>query len=303
MRAADKHLAAIDAFIASREGGVPAFADRLVGLRGKWLFVKARVSSEAKQKYAAYMNDEFQRLVFKPEELAEVVNKAVASYLAELAGLENDLLVKLRADLSDADTDLQEVIPATQSNDAFKARFDQAAAQLKEIVSRDLQLDVVREVASFLAADIAAQVGLRVMTAVAAKLGVSSGILATGAASTVATFGVGLAACIAFDYLFDWGLKLVGKDAKTRVVKRIQETLAGVVDTIKNGTPEAHRQWKRLTELAENDTDSAVREKAAKEAAAIAKSGSLGLRRELIHLNAVRSAIRKQAIERILQSN
>jgi hypothetical protein len=138
------------------------------------------------------------------------------------------------------------------------------------------------------------------MQAIAVKLGVQAGILGGGAASGLATFGIGLVIAVLVDLAVDKVLELTGNDAVTVTSKRVSKTLHEIISQIKTGIPEAHTDWKELTALAASDPDPKVRGAAAQAADSIAKSGNLGLRHEMIHLNQVRSAIRVNAIRNLI---
>jgi hypothetical protein len=297
---ASKHLAAIDQFFDERKAGIRPFAESILSLGGKWKFVKGQVWKEDEQKHAEFLRAEFEKHVFSPTELSEVVKQVVAGYLAELQGLENEFLVKMRADLGESDPDVAAVIPALASQEAFNKDFAKLAATAMTLVAKDLESDVAREIASFIAGEIAAKLGLKVLAGIGAKLGVSGGILATGAASSLATFGVGLLAAILADLAIDKLLQAAGHDPVTKTAERVEQSLTGIRDSIQDGIPEARQDWKELSDLALGDPDRAVREAAAKAAESIARSGNLGLRRELLHLHELRAAARREAIKTLI---
>lgn len=297
---ASKHLAVIDQFFEERKPGIKPFAESILSLGGKWKFVKGQVWKEDEEKHAAFLRAEFEKHVFSPTELSEIVKQVIAGYLAELQGLENEFLIKMRADLSESDPDVAAVIPALTSQDAFNKDFAELAATSMKLVAKDLQSDVAREIASFIAGEIAAKVGLKVLAGIGAKLGVSGGILATGAASSVATFGVGLIAAILADLALDKLLQAAGHDPVTKTANRIEQSLSGIRDSVKDGIPEAKQDWKELSDLALSDPDQKVREAATKAAESIAGSGNLGIRRELLHLHELRAAARREAIKTLI---
>ncbi len=299
-RLADIQLGAIDTFFAERQPGTRMFAERLLSLRGKWVFIRGQVSKAAEDEHYRFIRAEFEKYVFTAADLREVVARAVSGYVAELQGLENQLLIQLRVDLSQSDLAAAEVIPAIGSQDRFDAEYHRVAALVTPLVAEDLKADVARELASFIAGDIAARVAIKVLTAVAAKIGASAGILSAGAASSWATFGVGIVAAIVADLVLDKLLKGAGHDPVGAVAERVNATLAGIRDSIKDGLAEAKADWVELSGLATGDPDPEVRLAAATAADSITRSGNLGLRRELLQLHERRAAVRREAVKRLI---
>lgn len=297
---ADKHLATIDAFFESRKAGVPTFAKQILSLGGKWKFVRGQLWKEDEDKHAKFVRTEFEKYVFTPAELSEVVSRAISGYLTELQGLENQFLIQLRADLGEADPAAAEAIPAIASQEVFDREYKRVATLAASLIGKDLKADVAKEVASFIAGDLAAKVGLKVLSGIAARLGVSGGILATGAASSLGTLGIGIIAAIAADLALDRILKAAGHDPVMDVAKRVNQSLGGIRDSIKEGIDEAKDDWKELLMLAKDDPDEEVRKQAEAAADSIARSGNLGLRRELLQLHELRVPVRREAIKRLI---
>jgi hypothetical protein len=302
-KAADKHLTTIDNFFEQRTKGTKAFAEQLLSLKGKWKFVRGQIWTEEQQEHAAFIRSEFERHVFTTKDLNEVVASAIAGYVAEIQGLENQLLIQLRADISQSDLAAGEVLPAIGSQEKFDAEYSRLATSVTRLIARDLQTDVARELVSFIASDLAAKISVKMLTVVATKLGISSGIFSKGsqgAASSVATFGLTIAAAILVDLLIDEILKAAGNDPASQVAARVDSILFGLRDCIKDGIAEAKVDYEELRGLAASDPDAEVRAAAAEAADSIAKSGNLGLRRELLQIHQQRAIARREAVKLLI---
>ncbi|HEY7327652.1 MAG TPA: hypothetical protein VH592_08435, partial [Gemmataceae bacterium] len=188
-QALDKHLASIHAFLNERKAGSRAFAEALLGLKGKWELVKAEIGGGSG--YDAFLQEAFAEHVFLMEDLEKAVATAVRSYLAELEAIDDDLLVRLRADL--ADDELPRLAtPALGSDQALRSHYHELSRQVAQDLRTDLAVVTGRELFVWEATNVATDLTIQVGAAIAARLGISSTILAAGAASTWQTLGVGL---------------------------------------------------------------------------------------------------------------
>jgi hypothetical protein len=78
------------------------------------------------------------------------------------------------------------------------------------------------------------------------RLGVSGGLLAAGAGSSWATFGIGLVAAIVIDIGIDWGMKLAGHDPAGEVASKVEGVLQKVKELLLDGEPQAVEAYKKL---------------------------------------------------------
>ena len=63
------------------------------------------------------------------------------------------------------------------------------------------------------------------MKAAATEMGVTAGVLGTGAASTVATLGVGMVVALILDYILDEVFKLAGYDPEVKIEGLVCESI------------------------------------------------------------------------------
>jgi hypothetical protein len=299
--AIDKHLASIHAFLDERKPGSRAFAERLLSLRGKWELVIAQIGNDSD--YAAFLQEAFEEHVFPMKDLEKAVAMAVRSYLAELDGIDDDLLVRLRADLSDDELP-RTAIPALRSDQAFRNHYHELSQQVAQDLRTDLAVVAARELFLFEASNVATDLTLKAGAAVAARLGISSTILGAGAASTWQTLGVGLVVALVLDAVVNRIIKAAGYDAEERVAERVAQTLSDLGRTITDGDPQARATLEKLKAMQRDDPDADVRTACAEAVRSIEAGTQLyGLRREFTTINAARASLRKETLRRLIHES
>ena len=301
--ALDKHLASIHAFLDQRKPGARAFAGRMLSLRGKWELVKTQIAGDGDQEYAGFLDQAFREHVFTTDDVEQAVAAAVRGYLAELESIEDDLLVRLRADLADDDLP-RTVIPALGSDQALRSHYHALSQRVAQDLRTDLAVVAGRELFLWQATNVATDLTLKAGAAVAARLGVSGTILAAGAASTWRTLGVGLVVALVLDAAVNRIIKAAGYDAEERIAERVAETLCDLGRTITDGDPEARATLQQLKAMQRDDPDHEVRA-ACTEAIASIEAGTrlYGLRGELSKLAAARASLRKETLRRLIHES
>lgn len=296
----ERAIDAIDEFFSERKAGTKGFAASVLSLKGKWQFIRGHLPYAEANRHLKFLEAKFGEHVFRPDELKQAVESSVAQYVKSVQGVENQLLVNCRQDISDSDPLSQKVIPQIGSQKIFQAEFQRLLAVVGTDVSHDLNYTVGREAVVFVGWDIATTIFLRVGAAVATELGVDSTLMAAGAASSWETFGVGLVAMIVVDIAVDWLEKLTGHDPAAAVALKVDGTLDRVRSLLIDGDPEAIRVYRRLRRLENEDPDQAVRDHCRSAANKIEQSGRLGLRSELQRLHQIRSRLREESLERLV---
>jgi len=300
-QAIDKHLATIHAFLDERKAGSRAFAERLLGLSGKWELVKAEIGDDSA--YAAFLQEAFAEHVFAMEDLEKAVSTAIRSYLAELESIDDELLVQLRADL--ADDELPRLaIPALNSDQALRSYYHELSQRVAQDLRTDLAVVFGRELFLWEATNVATTLTLDAGAAIAARLGVSSTILSAGAASTWRTLGVGLIVALVLDAAVNKIISAAGYDAEEQIAQRVSETLTALGRTITHGDPEARATLEKLKAMQGDDSDADVRAACTKAIQSIEASTLLyGLRRELTKIGAARASLRKETLRRLIHES
>jgi hypothetical protein len=265
--AADKYARRVQQFFAERKTGARRFAEEVLSWSGKWAFLKSQSPWGSDGDYRQFLREAFERHLFKEADLADLLRCAVEGYASELTGIENETLLAIRADLSDSAVAQRAPLPALRSDDAFRQAVAAMMAKVLAIATNDVAVTAGRELASFIASDIATNITIEILSVAAARLGIEAGILGSGMASGAATLGIGLVAAILADQLLDWILNAAGYDPAGAIAAKVCESLDGVETLLLDGDPE---------------------------------TGKGGLCRELAKLREERSALRREALQKLI---
>ncbi|MGA8611150.1 MAG: hypothetical protein WB760_05445, partial [Xanthobacteraceae bacterium] len=230
-------------------------------------FVKAKLPWTDAEGHERFLRESFERLVFNGADIKELMESAVRGYVSELDGIENAMLVDIRADLSENDLAPPDLRPVLGSDESFQKAYAQMVERVLPVIQADMGVTAAREASSFIASDIAAQISLRILTAVTARLGLSGGILGSGAALSVETLGVGLVAAVLVDKLLDVVMHRAGYDPEGDIANKVCEALDKVEAMLLDGGPE---------------------------------SGTVGLRGELLKLQQARSVLCSEALKKLI---
>lgn len=243
---ADRHLAKADAaveqslsqvrkriegFFAKAKQGAPGFAADAMSFGSKMRLAADYVPFTRHDRHATYLRDRFAAHLFSSDDLKIAVELAVREHFQNISSAENRMLVDLRADLADLPgLGLPHLAVATEWEQAYR----DAAEAVRGKVLLDSGGDVATLATAVLLTDYAAEVALVVLRQVAARLGVSAGILAVGGESSWATFGIGLVAAVIVDYIlgkiWDWTV-----DPRGRLVESLQGELDRLCEAILTG--------------------------------------------------------------------
>lgn len=192
-RAVDRHIAPLDDFFAAARQGTPAFADAVLGWGSKWRFVADKLPFTSGGRHAAFLRRTFDDHLFKPGDLSGAIEQSARGYANALEGVENQMLVRLREDLSDLPP---AALPQFADPSSLATAYDSALARALEHVGTNVEVDVAALLVSIVTEE--------VLTQVAVRLGVSAGILGAGAGASWATLGAGVVIGLIVDQLVTW---------------------------------------------------------------------------------------------------
>jgi len=222
-KAVADNLRRLDDFFADAKKRTPAFAKDVLGWRSKWYLAVDKMPFTRTGRQMIFLRGAFNDDIFSQEQLTQVLNQLVKDYDNSLMGIENRMLVKMKADISDLPPSFRPSFGGNESQ--LKNEFNAALAQAKERARADLKADVGREVTSVVVGEI--------LTVVAVRMSVEGGILAAGAASSWETFGIGLAASIIVDqavsWVWDWWRNPIG-DLSGKMNDKLDEIHRLMVD-------------------------------------------------------------------------
>ncbi len=202
------HLDAADAKIAKAlEDGFPAisivfkrasthvdaYSKKALGFSSKWRLIADAMPYASGDRHQQFLRDEFERLLFSQNELESAIRQTINGFLQEVRSVEGRMLVDIQADIADFPEHYE---IATLDRETVEARFNAAIEDAMRIAGSDLRANIGTQLTSLVAGE--------VLTQVAVRLGVSVGILGTGAASGWATLGVGVIVGIIIDQIISW---------------------------------------------------------------------------------------------------
>lgn len=303
----EKTATEIEAFFIDRKQGSRSLAEVLLSMRGKWKVIKSKIGRISdKLPFAeqdadvAFLNEMFGKHLFTSEEARLAIEGPIKAYTQQIAAIENQLLVRIRADLSDGELHVGELMPELKNDELLRKEYEKLLDEIHGMVKGEVSHDVRREVASFVTGEVAAQIALRVAVAVGTRLGVSAGVLSVGAAASWATFGVGLVAAVVVDFAIDWVERLAGHDPEAAIAARINQTLDEIRVLFVDGDPKARQAYFKIRQLEREATSDEARRAFRDAAASIEKSGNLGIRFELQNLHESRKKLRREALRRLI---
>jgi hypothetical protein len=296
----EEEIKSLGEFFEGRRAGVRPFAEAVLSMRGKWVYLKSKLPSAEDDAHLRYLNEQFEKHVFKIDDLRQAIEQSVTVQLGRMEGIENQLLAEIRDELSEGLPRGAPAIDIAEDEAKFRHEYGRLLSVVSMEVARDTKVALSREAGSLVAGEVAAVIAVRVATAVATRLGISGGVLGVGAASGWATFGIGLVAAVVIDFAIDKAAKAAGYDPVVKVSQKVDEVLSQVRTLLIDGDPDARMTLEKLKQMAVDDPDPTVRAECQKAVDAIDGGGQLGLRHEMQRLQLERAAVRRGALRRLV---
>ena len=172
-------------FITSHKSGVKPFSKALVSPSGKWRTIKPYLPLTDKDGHKEYVGEKFEQHIFTDQALAAAFKRAIEGGVKDIESIENALAVTLGREISGQPLSPDEVPIAAE---AFKKAEESMVAASQRDVAQSAARLVVTEVA----------------TIVLARLGVSAGALAVGAANSLWSLGTTLVIGVVVDQIWEW---------------------------------------------------------------------------------------------------
>ena len=290
-------------FFRARKAGAPAFAVQVLSLSGKYSYVKSFLRID--DSHARFLAEQFDQLIFPPRDLQEVLEAVVKAYAKDLEVLENELLVRLRADLAESDLGRGKLRLALGSDLEFRQQVQRAAAQLAPALGLDLGVLTGSALATTvgpanLAADLVATTVLRVASAIAAEMGISTTFYGSGVLSGGVTIVAGVAVMWVLDGVLHKALASCGYDAERDVARELEKVLDETHRRIVHGNSEAWQDYQLISAMTRGYGLPRIQEAARKAKATMETGGALGLSWELTRIHQQRSRLLRQALQRLL---
>ena len=232
-------------FFDERQKNLHTYAKRAFSYKSKFAADFGMWSALGKDRHAKFLKDKFAKIVFSEVDLAKQITRASEDYVRDVNAIENALLTKVRADIQDF-PECAAILSAINTDELFRERFAAMTKQLSQSVQTDVQVDVGMWVGGEIVEFVAIQVG----KAIAARLGVSAGIVGTGTVMAPETLGVSLIAAVVVDQLIGW---VVGyfHDPVAEIESKLQKQLKKLSTLIVNGDAKTRGLVQEFTTLAE----------------------------------------------------
>ena len=220
------HLKAIEGYFEQAKEGTRPFAEEALSYSSKWRLIIDYVPYTDGGRHERYIRNRFEHHVFKSDDLGEVIQESISGYLAALQDIENRMLVKMRADVADLPST---ALPEFADNDVLEDAYAAALKTAADSSQVELRADVAREVAAMVAGE--------VLSFVAVKLGVSTGILSAGAGSSWATLGLSFLVSLIVDQVVSWVWDWWA-DPKGELAAKMNDQLDSILNLMISGDAE-----------------------------------------------------------------
>lgn len=188
-----KEFSELNAFFTTAKKNIPAFVDEALGYYSKWIIITDSIPFTSGGTHEKFIRQIFNEKVFKANELEKEVQATVKSCLDQISSVENRMLVDLRADIPDIP---KEYFIQHLNEKLFQDKVDKIVVLASVASTADIGPTIAINLASFIAGEALAMVAI--------QLGVSSGILTAGAASSWLTFGIGAVVGLIVDQMVGW---------------------------------------------------------------------------------------------------
>lgn len=222
-----QELTPIEDFFREAKKRAPEFSKTALSWSSKWRLMADYIPGTKGGRHDQYLRGEFERILFTPAQLEQVVTRSIRSYQLQIEGIENEMLVRIRAGAREFPDNYQ---LAAISKDELESNYEQAIARVIAKSQNDFARSASGEVVSLIAGE--------VLTQVAVRLGISAGILGTGAAASPYTLGIGIVVGVIVDQLvtlaWDWAA-----DPKAELTKELNKKFDEIRSIILDGPPAA----------------------------------------------------------------
>jgi hypothetical protein len=192
-RIIEEHVKAIDTFFADSKKNTRGFAEEALSWGSKWRLVVDYIPFTSGGRHETFIRERFEEHVFKSKQLEEALKQVVSRYLKHAESIEGQMLVRIRADVADFPT---AYLIAQINESKLRQTYDEAITNAIEATGAGLQTDLATEVVSTITTGLLRQIAIR--------LGLSTGVLGTGAAASWGTLGVSILVSLIVDYAVSW---------------------------------------------------------------------------------------------------
>lgn len=233
-RLVDESLVALQCYFASVRKGTPQFAEVALGWGSKWRFVADRLPFIGGYRHEEYLRAAFREHLLTPEDLEAQIRRLVQNYVDSVRSVEDQTLIRIRLDIVNLSPGL---LVGQIDEGKLRAIFAAAMTKAAEHTGASLREDVAQQVIGLVVGE--------VLTQAAVRLGVSAGVLGTGAATSWATAGASILIGICVDQIISWGWDQLA-DPTGHLAREMDAKIAQLHKAIVDGTTAAPGLRQRL---------------------------------------------------------
>ena len=186
---ATTRAAELSAFVRSKKKGARPFAENVTSWYGKWRVVKPYLPFADGDGHKKYVEELFATHIFTKDELGARLNRTIEDAVLDMEGIQNRLAVKLKQEITGSNS-------ATLDGTAVASEFRKS---IEQIVAAS-QWDAQKAAGALVVSEVVSAIGTQVLI----RMGVSAGILGTGAANTWWSLGGSVVIGIIVDVLWEW---------------------------------------------------------------------------------------------------
>ena len=282
-------VAEINGFFESKVEKAELFSDQALSWTGQWKALSGRDA------HIAFLTEKFESYVFSQDELEAAVSKATEKLDKRLREIDAELAGKLNQKL-DESKEFDFHIPDLGN------KLIGRLSKIDEVFAEQQAIDTGGMVAEKIFSVVVARLSSKVIGAMATRIGISSTVLSTGAATGPVSAGATAVIAILVDRIIIWFTDWI-TDPKGKITENIAAAITETRRNIVKGDPEAWQVIRNLESVSELHADEKIRKKAADAISPIQRSGNLGLQFEIENYLEVRSKFRKAELEKMVMGD
>jgi hypothetical protein len=219
--AVQKSIERVHSLIAHGKQGAAAFASDMLGVEAKARAVIAQLPGTDSEGYTRFVRQAFGRNVLDSDDFSREMDAAARGFLAELNGIENQMLVAIRLDVGDDEFAMNIAPPTLNGATSYQDALDRLVAHTASDAAEDAAIQITRFVVAWVAADALTDPVLSQLAQLLDELGIDTDWLDSGLARLVANFCIGLAA----DKLTERAFQAASSDPEAAVAAKVREAL------------------------------------------------------------------------------
>ena len=184
-----RRLSEFATFVDSSKAGVKPFSEDIASLGGSVSAIRCKLPGASDECFQEYVVKKFGEHIFTPEAFGAALKRSIAGGSQDIEKIENELAISLKKELAGKTVLSDERL-------LVGAEFKHAETTTKQASDKDL----AKSAAGLVATELVTYAGTQGLV----RLGVSSGVLAAGAANSWWTFGGSLALGVALSELWTY---------------------------------------------------------------------------------------------------